>query len=78
MHRITVPEEINVLKDSVERAILYLKKTKVMKMLEENQQKIQQAQEKGEDYTELMIEHMRIEQIKVDISKGALGIDILR
>lgn len=78
MHRITVPIEEHVLQDSVERAILYLKKKKVMKMLDESSHKIQQAQQKGEDFTELMEEHMRIEQIKVDISKGALGIDILR
>jgi DNA primase len=78
MHRITVPEEVHVLQDSVEKSILYLKKEKVLKMLDENMKLIHEAQQRGEDCSELLREHMRIEQLKIDISKGALGIDILR
>jgi DNA primase len=77
MHGITVPDEINVLKDSVERAVLYLKKKKVLKMIDENREKIHEAQLKGEDCTPLIQEHMQLEQLKIEISKGALGIDIL-
>ncbi len=78
MHRINVPDEVHVLKDSVEKSVLYLKKRKILKMLDESSKKIQEAQMRGEDCSELLMEHMRIEQIKVEITKGALGIDILR
>lgn len=78
MHKITVPAEENVLQDAVEKAVLYLKKKKVMRMLETSRQRILEAQQKGEDYTPLLIEHKRIEQLKIEISKNNLGIDILR
>jgi hypothetical protein len=48
-----------------------------MKMLEENKRKILQSQNAGEDYYPLLIEHQRLEKIKVLISKEHLGIDIL-
>ena len=78
MHKIYVPEEGSLLKDSVEKAVLYLKKKKVMGMLEENRKKILYSQSNNEDCTSLLIEHQRLEQLKVEISKNALGIDILR
>jgi DNA primase len=78
MHRIYVKEEGDNLQEDVERAILYLKQKKVLKMLEENRQKILEAQLNGLDQTELLQEHIRIEQLKVEISKNNLGHDILR
>ncbi len=78
MHRIFVMEEGDNLQEDVERAILYLKQKKVLKMLEENSKKILEAQISGKDHTELMQEHMRIEQLKIEISKNNLGHDILR
>ncbi len=78
MHKIYVPEEGSLLKDSVEKAVLYLKKKKVLGMLEDNRKKILESQTSGEDCTSLIIEHQRLEQLKVEISKNALGIDILR
>ena len=77
MHKINVPEEAFNLQDSVEKAILYLKKKKVMKMIEDNRNKIHEAQLLGEDCTSLLTDHMRLEQLKIEISKGELGIDIL-
>jgi hypothetical protein len=47
-------------------------------MLEDNRKKILDSQSNNEDCTSLLIEHQRLEQLKVEISKNALGIDILR
>ena len=77
MHRIIVQEEGDNIQEDVEKAILYLKQKKVLKMIEDNRSKILDAQIKGEEYSSLMNEHMRLEQLKVEISKDALGIDIL-
>lgn len=78
MHKIIVQEEGDNIQEDVEKAILYLKQKKVLKMIEDNRTKILDAQIKGEEYTTLMNEHMRLEQLKIEISKNALGIDILR
>jgi DNA primase len=78
MHKIAVPNEENIIQDAVEKAVLYLKKKKVMKMLEDNGKKIQAAHANGEDCTALLTDHKRLEQLKIEISKNALGIDILR
>lgn len=78
MHRILVQEEGANLQDDVEKAILYLKQKKVLKMIEDNRTKILDAQISGEDYSPLMLEHIRLEKLKIEISKNELGIDILR
>lgn len=78
MHKIIVQEEGDNIQEDVEKAILYLKQKKVLKMIEDNRTKILDAQIKGEEYSTLMNEHMRLEKLKIDISKNALGIDILR
>ena len=78
MHKIIVPEEEMILQDAVEKAVLYLKKKKVMKMLEDNSRRILEAQTVGEDYMELLTDHKRLEELKIEISKNALGITILR
>jgi DNA primase len=78
MHKIFVPEEPSLLKEAVEKAIYYLKKKKVMKMLEENRKKILEAQTNGDDFTELLTDHMRLEELKIEIAKNNLKIDILK
>lgn len=77
MHKIIVPIEESLLKDSVEKAVIHLKNKKVLRMLEENQKKIQEAHKAGKDFTELMEMHKMLESVKMDISK-ILGIDILK
>ena len=77
MHKILVQEEGANLQEDVERAILYLKQKKVLKMIEDNQSKILYAQNNGGEFSTLMQEHMRLEKLKIAISKNALGIDIL-
>jgi len=77
MHKIIVPIEENVLRDSVEKAVIHLKNKKILRMLEENQKKIQQAYKEGKDFTELMEMHKMLESVKMEISK-LLGIDILK
>lgn len=77
MHKIIVPVEESLLRDSVEKAVIHLKNKKVLRMLEENQKKIRQAHKDGKDYTELMEMHKMLESVKMQISK-MLGIDILK
>ncbi|MBL0105232.1 MAG: DNA primase [Bacteroidetes bacterium] len=77
MHNIIVPEEEGILMDAVEKSVFHLKNRKVLKMLEDNQKKIKEAHEKGEDFMPLMEMHQKLEQVKMEISR-ALGIDILR
>ena len=77
MHKIIVPVEENLLRDSVEKAVIHLKNKKILRMLEENQQKIRQAHKEGKDFTELMEMHKMLESVKMQISK-MLGIDILK
>lgn len=77
MHHIEVHEEQDYLKKSVEKSIYYLKKKKVLRMLEKNQKEIREAQEKGDDFNELLEKHKQLEAVKMAISK-ILGIDILR
>lgn len=77
MHKIIVPDQITNLKDDVEQSVLHLKKTKVMKMLEENRKKILEAQTVGDDYTSLLTDNMRLDQLKVEISNNKLGIVVL-
>jgi len=77
MHKIIVPIEENVLRDSVEKAVIHLKNKKMLRRLEENQKKIQQAYKEGKDFTELMEMHKMLESVKMEISK-LLGIDILK
>ena len=77
MHKIIVPEEEGLLMDAVEKAVIHLKNRKILKMLEENQKLIKEAHEKNEDIQALMEKHMKLESIKMELSK-ALGIDILR
>ena len=77
MHKIIVPVEESLLRDSVEKAVIHLKNKKVLRMLEENQKKIQIAHKEGKDFTELMEMHKMLESVKMEISK-MLGIDILK
>ncbi len=77
MHKIDVPEEESVLKEAVENAVIHLKNRKIQKMLEESQRLIKEAHERGDDCTVLIERHMKLESIKMELSK-ALGIDILR
>lgn len=77
MHKIDVPEEESVLKEAVENAVIHLKNRKIQKMLEESQRLIKEAHERGDDCTALIERHMKLEAIKMELSK-ALGIDILR
>lgn len=77
MHRIYVPKEEEILREVVEKSIIHLKNRKVLRMLDDSQKKLKEAHEKGEDFTELMENHKRLEQIKMEISK-LLGIDVLR
>ncbi|HQW21860.1 MAG TPA: DNA primase [Bacteroidia bacterium] len=77
MHKIIVPEEESVLKEAVENAVIHLKNRKIQKMIEENQRLIKEAHERGDDCTALIERHMKLEGIKMELSK-ALGIDILR
>ena len=77
MHKITVPKEEEILREVVEKSIFHLKNRKVLRMLEENQKKIKEAYAKGEDYTDLMQMHQRLESVKQEISR-VLGIDVLR
>ena len=46
-------------------------------MIEENQRLIKEAHERGDACTALIERHMKLEGIKMELSK-ALGIDILR
>jgi DNA primase len=77
MHKIIVPIEEEVLMDAVEKAVIHLKNRKIMMMLEENQRLIKEAHAKGEDFMPLMEKHMKLESIKMELSK-MLGIDILK
>ncbi len=77
LHKITVPVEEEILKDSVENAVIHLKSKKILRMIEDNQKKIQQAHQEGKDITGLMEMHKMLESVKMKISK-ALGIDILK
>lgn len=77
MHKIIVPVEEDILKDAVEKSVFHLKNKKVLKMIEENQKKIKEAHEAGNDFTELMEMHKKLESVKMEISK-LLGIDILK
>ena len=77
MHNIIVPGEEGILMEAVENSVFHLKNRKVLKMLEENQKKIKEAHEKGEEYMTLLEHHAKLEQVKMEISR-ALGIDILR
>jgi DNA primase len=77
MHKIIVPVEENLLRDSVEKAVIHLKNKKILRMLEDNQEKIRQAHKEGKDYIELMEMHKKLESVKMQISK-MLGIDILK
>ncbi len=77
MHKIDVPEEESVLKEAVENAVIHLKNRKIQKMLEESQRLIKEAHDRGDDCTALIERHMKLEGIKMELSK-ALGIDILR
>lgn len=77
MHRIDVPLEEEDMYRTVERSVLYLKKKKVLRMLEESRQKLKEAHEDGSDLLPLMEFHLRLEKIKAEISKN-LGIDVLR
>jgi DNA primase len=77
MHKIDVPEEESVLKEAVENAVIHLKNRKIQKMLEESQRLIKEAHERADDCTALIERHMKLEAIKMELSK-ALGIDILR
>ena len=72
-----VPVEENLLRDSVEKAVIHLKNKKILRMLEDNQEKIRQAHKEGKDYIELMEMHKKLESVKMQISK-MLGIDILK
>ena len=78
MHKILVQEEGANLQEDVEKAILYLKQKKVLKMIEDSRSKILEAQTKGEECSNLLHEHMRLEKLKIAITKNELGIDILR
>ena len=49
----------------------------IQKMLEESQRLIKEAHERGDDCTALLERHMKLEGIKMELSR-ALGIDILR
>jgi len=77
MHRIAVPLEEIVLKEVVEGSVFHLKNKKIQRMMEENQRALKENQENGGDYTELLQEHQRLENLKMQISK-ILGIDVLR
>ncbi|MFM7217248.1 MAG: DNA primase [Bacteroidota bacterium] len=77
MHGIHVPSEEHELLKAVEQSVYHLKQKKVLRMLEENRQRIKEAQTDGSDITALLEEHLRLERIKTDISR-ILGIDILR
>ena len=77
MHGINVPLEEHNLISALEKSVFHLKKTKVMRMLEESRTKIKEAQHNGSDVVPLLEQHLRLEQIKAQISK-ALGIDIVR
>ena len=78
MHKIPVQQEGANLLEDVERAILYLKQKKVLKMIEDSRSKILEAQINGEEFSTLLQEHMRLEKLKIAITKNELGIDILR
>ena len=78
MHKIPVQQEGANLQEEVERAILYLKQKKVLKMIEDSRSKILEAQINGEEFSTLLQEHMRLEKLKIAITKNELGIDILR
>ncbi|MFM2207298.1 MAG: hypothetical protein RL213_1273 [Bacteroidota bacterium] len=77
MHGIRVPSESDNLLRTVQHSVLHLKNKKVMMMLEENRRLIREYQENGKDVMSLLENHIRLEQIKAQISK-LLGIDILR
>ncbi|REJ82984.1 MAG: DNA primase [Bacteroidetes bacterium] len=77
MHQIYVPDEEVILKEAVSRAVYHLKNKRVLKMLEENQEKIKNAHLDGTDFSELLELHKRLDKIKVEISK-VLNIDILK
>ena len=77
MHGIRVPLEENDLQSALSKSVLHLKKKKVMRLLEDNRQKIKEAEENGSDIISLLEEHIRLERLKTTISKY-LGIDILR
>ena len=77
MHKIKVPNEESILMDAVQKAVTHLKTRKVMMMLEESSRMIKDAHEKGEDFIPLMEKHLKLEELKIELSKE-LGIDILR
>ena len=77
MHGIRVPSESDNLLRTVQHSVLHLKNKKVMMMLEENRRLIREYQQNGNDVMPLLENHIRLEQIKAQISK-LLGIDILR
>lgn len=77
MHGIRVPLEENDLQSALSKSVLHLKKKKVMRLLEDNRQKIKEAEENGSDIISFLEEHIRLERLKTTISKY-LGIDILR
>ena len=77
MHQIFVPLEELRLKDSVEKSVYHLKNKQVMKMLDDNRNKIKEAHSSGENYDHLMEHHKELEVVKMKISK-VLGIDILK
>jgi len=77
MHKIYVPVEEHLLRESVINTVNHLKNKKVLRMLEENQKKIKEADLAGQDYSELMLQHQQLENVKVRIAKE-LGIDVLR
>jgi len=77
MHKILVPSEELNLKEAVEKAVFHLKNKRVIKMIEENQQKLKQAHSEGAEYDHLIEHQKQLDDIKKKISK-TLGIDVLR
>lgn len=77
MHHVAVPSEEDNLKDAAEKAVYHLKNKMVMKMIEENQQKLKDAHLAGEEYDHLLEYQKNLDQLKMAISK-TLGIDVLK
>lgn len=77
MHGIRVPSEAENLMHTVERSVLHLKNKKLMQMLNENRNRIRELEQNGEEIMHLLENHVRLEQIKAQISR-MLGIDILK
>lgn len=76
MHGIFIPSEGELLSHAVLSAIFHLKMRKVMRMIAENQLKLKEAADAGEEES-LQLEHVRLSNIKRELSKE-LGTVILK